>query len=149
MSESILTILRQEHRKAGLMMDQIDSCRDLARKKELYLQLKEDLFLHMEGEEKTIYGHLKDDVGDEEAEDLAIHASEGHQEVKELFASLDNTGIESDEWDSTFRRLKEAFLQHVEEEESELFTEAKEDFSREELQDFADEFEDAKHHSTF
>ncbi len=66
--------------------------------------------------------------------------------MKSLLGKLDNIGIESDEWDSTFRALKEAVQKHVEEEESALFAEAKEDFSKEELMEFGDEFAEAKQH---
>lgn len=146
MSESILNTLREEHRQSEHLMELIERCEDVAQKKELYLQLKAELILHMKGEEQTLYAHLMDDVGDEEAEELAQHADEEHQEVKNLLARLDNTGIESPEWKMLFQLLKENVQKHVEEEESSLFTEAKEDFSKEELEDFGDEFEEAKSH---
>lgn len=146
MSESILNTLREEHRQTEHLMELIDRCEDVAQKKELYLQLKAELMLHMKGEEQTLYAHLMDDVGDEEAEELAQHADEEHREVKNLLARLDNTGIESPEWKMLFQLLKENVQKHVEEEESALFTEAKEDFSKEELEDFGNEFEEAKSH---
>ena len=45
-----------------------------------------------------------------------------------------------------FQPLKETFQKHVKEEESTLFSEAKEDFSKEELENFGDEFEEVKSH---
>lgn len=146
MSESILTTLREEHRQSEHLMDMIEHCADVAEKKELYLQLKAELILHMKGEEQTLYAHLLDDVGGEEAEELAQHADAEHQGVKSLLARLDNTGIESPEWKMLFQLLKETFQKHVKEEESALFSEAKEDFSKEELENFGDEFEEVKSH---
>lgn len=146
MSESILNTLREEHRQIDEILTQIESTTDIVRKKELYLQLKDELIPHMEGEEITLYAHLIEDVHDEEAEEVAQHAEDEHYEMKQLLGKLDNIGIESDEWDSTFRALKEAMRNHIEEEENELFAEAKEDFSKEELIEFGDEFEDAKQH---
>lgn len=146
MSESILNTLREEHRQVDHLMSQIETCTDVVRKKELYLQMKEELIPHMEGEEQTIYAHLIEDVHDEEAEEVAQHAEDEHYQVKKLLSKLDNIGIESDEWDSTFRVLKDSVRKHVEEEESALFAEAKEDFSKEELMEFGDEFEEAKLH---
>lgn len=146
MSDSILNMLREEHRKAEELMAQVESCEDIVRKKELYLELKEELIPHMEGEEQTLYAHLMEDVHDEEAEEVAQIADEEHHQVKKLLEKLDNIGIESDEWDSTFRQMKQAVQKHVEEEESNLFAEAKQDFSKEELIEFAEEFEDVKHH---
>lgn len=146
MSESILNTLREEHRQADELMVLIEGTQDVAYKKELYLQLKEELMSHMEGEEKTLYAHLIEDVHDEEAEEVALQAEDEHSEVKELLLRLDNIGIESDEWDSTFREMRDHFREHVEEEESALFAEAKEDFSKEELIEFGDEFAEAKQH---
>ena len=146
MSESILITLRQEHRQAAATIEQIQLCKDVVRKKELYLQLRDQLIPHMEGEERTIYAHLMEDVHDEEAEEVAQLAESDHQEIKDLFSKLDNMGIENEKWDSTFKSLKERVSKHVEEEESALFAEAKADFSKEELIELGDEFEEAKLH---
>ena len=45
-----------------------------------------------------------------------------------------------------FKTFKDAVLKHCHDEENEMFAEAKEDFSREELVEIAAEFEEAKHH---
>ena len=146
MSESILNTLRAEHRQTESILNKISDCSDVVRKKELYLQLKEGLIPHMEGEERTIYAHLLEDVHDEEAEEVAQHAEDEHQEVKELLAKLDNTGIESEEWNTIFEQLKVCVFKHVAEEESDLFAEAKADFSKAELIEFDEEFSEAKQH---
>ena len=146
MSESILTTLREEHRQVARTMDQIKTCKDIVLKKELYLQLKDELIPHMEGEERTIYAHLIEDVQDEEAEEVAQLAETEHQEVKNLLSDLDGMSIESEKWDCTFKTLTECIAKHVEKEESALFAEAKEDCSKEELIEFGDEFIEAKQH---
>lgn len=146
MSDSILKTLKAEHRQFESILSKISDSSDVVRKKELYLELKDRLIPHMEGEERTIYAHLMEDVHDEDAEELAQNAEDEHQEMKELLAKLDNTGIENEEWNSTFEELKNCVLTHVSEEESELFAEAKEDFSNEELIEFNEEFTEAKQH---
>ena len=146
MSQSILNTLREEHRYIEGIVIQILACNEIVEKKSLYLQLEEELFPHMAGEEKTIYVHLMKDVHDEEAEEVAQRSINEHQGIRNLFAKLDNIGIESDEWDSTFRKLSEAVRKHIKEEERVLFTEAKVDFSVEELVEFGDEFIEVKQH---
>ena len=146
MSQSILNTLREEHRYIEGIVIQIQACNEIVEKKSLYLQLEEELFPHMAGEEKTIYVHLMKDVHDEEAEEVAQRSINEHQGIRTLFAKLDNIGIESDEWDSTFRKLSEAVRKHIKEEERVLFTEAKVDFSVEELVEFGDEFIEVKQH---
>ncbi len=146
MSQSILNTLREEHRYIDGIVIQIQACNEIVEKKSLYLQLEEELVSHMAGEEKTIYVHLMKDVHDEEAEEVAQRSINEHNRIRDLFAKLDNIGIESDEWDSTFRKLSEAVRKHIKEEERVLFTEAKVDFSAEELIEFGDEFLEAKQH---
>jgi iron-sulfur cluster repair protein YtfE (RIC family) len=145
MSETILQTLRLEHRQIEVLMEKIDASMDIAQKKEMYLMLKDELMLHMLSEEKTLYAHLEQDVAEDSAGDLAQQADLEHQEVKTIIEQLDNTGIETLEWEMLFQKLKEKFLYHFHKEEEVLFAEAKEDFSREDLEEFADEFQEVKH----
>jgi len=148
MSESILKTLRDEHRRAEGMIIQIENSKDIVQKKELYLQLRDELIPHMEGEERSIYSHLINDIHDEEAEEVAELAKQDHQKMKELLGRLDNILIESDEWDSTFRQLCQKFRKHVKDEESALFAEAKQDFTKDELVELGDEFNEIKQQIT-
>jgi hypothetical protein len=145
MRETILNKLKQEHRQVEFLMAQIEHCHDVAQKKDLYLELEALLLAHMEGEERTLYSELKLLDTDEAAFQLANRADQEHRLVKELMASLDQIGIENQEWKRLFDELKMRILEHVEEEETELFAEAKDDFSSDELADFAEEFEKLKH----
>lgn len=147
MSESILKTLKDEHRHVRELILKVKEASDVGVKKELYLKLKEELILHMEGEERTLYSHLIDDVNDEEAEEVALQAEDEHQEMKVLLSKLDNIGIENDEWDINFFHLSNLIEIHVQEEEDALFAEAKQDFSKEELIDFGDEYQDVKLHT--
>ncbi len=144
MGESILMKLEEGHRVIKDLMNLIKNEHDLVHKKELYLQMREELLAHMDGEEKTIYRHLIEDVGNQESEEVAHDAEDEHEEMRHLCDKLDATRIEDENWESTFKALRHQFLKHQESEESALFTEAKEDFSREELSEFGEEFEEAK-----
>ena len=144
MSETILSKLLEDHQNIKDLMNKVMSMKDVVQRKDLYLQFKNDLLPHMEGEEKTLYTHLIEDVGGEEAEEVAHDAESEHEEMKNLLERLDNLGVENDLWEATFRDLRDHFLDHVAREESSLFDEAKEDFSKEELMDFGEEFEEAK-----
>ncbi|HXH30673.1 MAG TPA: hemerythrin domain-containing protein [Bacteriovoracaceae bacterium] len=144
--ETILHKLKQEHQEVDALMSEIESCKDTRRKMKLYQQMKDSLLPHMEGEEKTLYARLRNEVHQELAEDIAQDADSEHQEVKDIIARLDEQDPKSPEWDRMFHSLKEHVRFHVAEEESELFEEAKEDFTREELIQIANEFEEVKSH---
>jgi iron-sulfur cluster repair protein YtfE (RIC family) len=144
MGESILVKLREGHQTIKDLINQTEKATDVVQKKELYLQVKDEMISHMDGEEKTIYRHLIEDVGNEESEEVAHDAEDEHEEMRNLCEKLDNIHIESKDWESTFHRLKKHFLDHIQKEESALFAEAREDFSKEELMDFGEEYENAK-----
>jgi len=149
MHETILNKLKQEHLQVAELMTKIQAASEPTRKRELYSELKHALIPHMEGEEQTLYAHLRDDTDDVVAEKIVKVADQEHHEVKDLLTKLDRINISSPDWDSTFATLKADVEQHVNEEESDLFAEAKEDFSREELEKIGDEFDEVKSHSSF
>lgn len=140
MNETILKILRNEHRRLEGIMVQIENSSDIVQKKELHLELEEELIRHMEVEERCIYIHMMEDTHDEEAEDIALRAQEEHQSIKELLSRLNNILIESDEWESTFRKLLHVFHTHIVNEESAVFTEFRQDFTSERLAEIYAEF---------
>ena len=149
MNDTILKLLREEHRVIENLFHQIETSREISQKKEFYLILRETLTLHIVGEEKTLYTHLAQDINEEEAEELAKKAVDDHQEIKNLFIKMDSTWIENPIWETTFQKLKSCFIKHINDEEAVLFKVAKEDFSKEELSEFADEFVEIKSHTTF
>ena len=144
MGESILVKLREEHQTIRDLLQKTEKAVDVAQKKELYLQAQDEIISHMDSEEKTIYRHLIEDVGNEESEEVAHDAEDEHEEIRNLFEKLDNTHIETKDWDTAFHQLKKQFLDHIQNEENALFAEAREDFSKEELMDFGEEYENAK-----
>lgn len=144
MSQNILRTLRAEHQQARSLLERIPDQQDPARKKELYLLLREELVLHMKGEEKTLYAHLAHDTHDSKAEELAQQADREHEGIKSLLSQIDNTGIEQAEWAMLFDKLKTRLIHHIEAEEKTIFSEAKEDFTHEELKEIGDEFEELK-----
>lgn len=146
MSETILAKLRHEHREIAELLSKIEEADSPKKRRELFLEVKSKLVPHMEGEEQTLYAHLKNDVHDELAEEIAEDADLEHHEIKEYLQRLNLMHPDTKEWLKEFHSFKEHVEQHVREEETELFDEAKEDFTREELIHFAEEFEEVKHH---
>ena len=149
MKETILSKLKEEHQEIQMLLLRVDRCKGPVKKMEYYDILKKALIPHMEGEERSLYAHLKDDVQNENANEIAGLANYEHQEIKDMLKMLDAEEIESKEWDELFNELQENIRSHFEEEEKDLFNEAKEDFSREELEELTREFEEAKSHSSY
>jgi hypothetical protein len=144
MGETILLKIKEHHQTIRTIITKIENETNLEAKKELYLELSQELSTHMESEEKTIYKHLTEDVGDEEAEEIAHDAFDEHEEIRFLIDQLDKLSIENKNWDETFDKLAKTFIEHQIKEEVSLFAEAREEFSKQELIDFGEEFEEVK-----
>lgn len=146
MKENILNKLKEEHRQVLDLLKKISTSKELTRKKELFQEVHEALMSHMIGEEETLYAHLKKDAHEIAAEEVALEAENEHNEIRDILERLNDLGVDSISFDEEIQTLQRAVSDHILEEESDLFTEAKDDFSLTELQDFADEFEEAKTH---
>lgn len=140
MNESILTTLHNEHKRTEGLINQIEKCLDIVQKKELYLQLKDEFLPHIESETRTLCSHLIKDIHSKQAVKVVEHAEDRYNEIRNLFIRLDNIIIESDEWESTFRKLNFTIRKHVNEDEAAIFEEAKMDFSKEKLIELGREF---------
>ena len=148
--DTILAKLKDEHRDIKSILNRMQrSSYDRQKMFELYEELKEVLIPHMEGEEQTLYSALRTDVYDETAAELANRADFEHQEVRDILTMMDGEDISTAEWKDLFESLLDLLYQHFEEEEKELFNEAKEDFSRDELVRIGVEYEEAKNHASF
>lgn len=146
MSESILNTLKEEHRHIQILLTQIEYCHNNERKQELFEELKEELIPHMEGEEATIYAKLHE-VYDDAAVEISEIAMREHNDMKKSLSKLETLTCDSKEWRDEFDHLRDSVLKHIKEEESDLFSEAREDFTRSELAQFTSEFEEAKNQS--
>lgn len=146
MQETILNKLRQEHREMHALLHEIKNAKTSKLRADLFLRWKDEMIPHMEGEELTLHTRFTNDIPSEYVLRLVEENNREHHQMKELIQKLNFLDIESKEWFETFLELEQLCSFHVEHEEGKLFAEAKEDFSPDELERFAYEFEEAKHH---
>jgi len=144
MSETVIIKIKEHHQIIRKLFEEVEKESNSEIKKDLYLQLRDELTTHMQSEEKTIYKHLTEDVGDEEAEEIAHDAFAEHEEIRHYIEALDKTSIEHSKWSHYFNLLKKEFIDHQIKEEVSLFAEVREEFSKQELIEFGEEFEEAK-----
>lgn len=145
MEETILTKIHDEHSLIMSHIKLVEDCQDIQEKHGLYKQLKAELLEHLTGLEKSIYRHLREDVLKESAREISDLSHQEHHQMKEYLQRLNLLSIENQEWPRTFCELKHLVQMHCDMEEMIMFNEAKEDFSREELIEFASEYENSKH----
>lgn len=136
-------LLKEDHRKVAGMLDEIEETTERAIKgrEELFTRLKQELDLHAMIEEDIFYPALEDT---EEAREITLEAYEEHRLVKQLLAELASEPKDTEEWTAKFSVLKENIEHHVEEEEGELFTKARQALSEDEIEMLGEQLQDAK-----
>ncbi len=145
MHESILNTLNSEHAELFLKLNEIENASDINVRAKLFGEMKQSLVEHLRGEELTIYERLRRDIADEKALELARISDRDHHHIRDYLQKLNLLHIDSHDWLRTYQEFREFTEKHCTEEELELFPVAKEDFNEYELEEFAFEFEEAKH----
>jgi hemerythrin-like domain-containing protein len=125
-------LLKNDHAKVSTLFDRIEPATDAATRQQLFAQLKQELDIHAHIEETILYPALKAAA---ETRDITEEAYEEHQEVKDLLNELEATPADSEEWSDMIMELRENVEHHVEEEEGEMFTKAREVLSEQQLND--------------
>jgi hemerythrin-like domain-containing protein len=121
-----IDLLIGDHRRVEALFVQaeIDATRDAAIK-----EIVKELSIHAAIEEQVFYPALRKELPD--GDQLADHAIEEHQEVKEILVQLDKgAGAETP---SLVSRLITSVREHVREEESHLFRSIRDTVKQEQL----------------
>jgi iron-sulfur cluster repair protein YtfE (RIC family) len=137
------TLLKNDHEKVAGILEKIDATTERAAKgrEELFTQLKNELDVHARIEEEILYPALEEY---EETRDISLEAYEEHALVKQLLEELAAAPKDDETWTAKFTVLKENVEHHVEEEEGEMFTEARKVLSKDEIEELGNRLEKAK-----
>jgi hemerythrin superfamily protein len=121
-----MQMLQRDHKIVKELFSQYEKLGDddLDEKDRLWRQLNEELTIHAEIEERLFYPAVRD-VRTDEAEDLINEAIEEHRVVKTLLEEMSNAEVGDDVFDAKMKVLRENVLHHAEEEEKEIFPQAK------------------------
>jgi iron-sulfur cluster repair protein YtfE (RIC family) len=136
-------LLKSDHEKVAGILDKIEGTteRALKTREELFTQLKTELDIHAAIEEKIFYPVLEKA---EESRDITLEAFEEHRLVKQLLAELESGSKDDETWTAKFTVLKENIEHHVEEEEGEMFKQARKVLSKAEIEELGTRMEKAK-----
>ncbi len=140
---NLFTLLKTDHEKVAGILASIEETTERAAKgrEELFTRLKEELDLHAKIEEEIFYPALEDS---EETREVTLEAYEEHRLVKQLLAELESEPKDTEEWTAKFTVLKENIEHHVEEEEGEMFKNARQVLSEEEIETLGNQLQEAK-----
>ena len=136
-------LLKKDHEKVSGIFEKLDKTTEngVKTREELFTRLKTELDLHSQIEEQMLYPMLKEA---KETEEITLEAIEEHKVVKRLLAELEALPKDNEMWGAKLTVLKENVEHHVEEEEGEMFKDARKVLSSEQLEELGTRMQEAK-----
>jgi Hemerythrin HHE cation binding domain len=132
-----LTLLENDHKKMRKLLGELESTteRGIRTREELYSTIKGELLVHEAIEEEIFYPALKEHP---KAEDIVLEGYEEHHVVDVVMAELEGLPVDHESWGAKAKVMKENVEHHMEEEEGEMFKQARSVFDADELEELGE-----------
>jgi Hemerythrin HHE cation binding domain len=132
-----LKLLKDDHDKVKKLLEEGENTTERAVKtrEELFDKIKGELKVHEAIEEEVLYPALKEFAATKE---IALEAYEEHHVVDVIVGELESTPVDDETWGAKFTVLKENLEHHIEEEEDEMFKQARKVMNESELEELGD-----------
>ena len=129
-----IQLLKDDHEKMKKLLSEAEQTTEQAAKtrEELFTTIKEELTVHETIEEEIFYPALKDHP---KTKEIALEAYEEHHVVDMVMAEIEGVAFDDETWAAKFKVMKENIEHHIEEEEKEMFKQARDAFEKQELED--------------
>ncbi|KNG93894.1 hemerythrin domain-containing protein [Pseudaestuariivita atlantica] len=138
----IYTAIKNDHDTHRDLMERIAETSGASdARKEAWKEFYEDVKSHAAAEEETFYSKL---ISKTWGQDAARHSVHEHQQLDDLMEELNEMDMSSPGWLQKFHTLHHEYDHHMEEEENEVFTRAREEISDDEIAGYGDRFEARK-----
>ena len=138
-----MSLLKEDHRKVKKMLAELESTteRGVKTREELFTRVKQELVVHEAIEEEIFYPALKEHP---KTKEIALEGYEEHHVVDMVMAEIEGVAYDDEQWGAKFKIMKENLEHHIEEEEGEMFKQAKQVFDEEELAQLGEHMEARK-----
>ena len=132
-----ISLLEADHVKVKRLLTDLEATteRGVKTRAELFSTIKGELTLHEIVEEEIFYPELK---AHPKAKDIVLEGYQEHHVVDVLMGELESLDVSDETWGPKALVMKENIEHHIEEEEGEMFSKARQVFDRRELQDLGD-----------
>ena len=129
-----IALLKADHDKVKGLLNELETTteRGVKTRAELFATIKGELTLHETVEEEIFYPELK---AHPKAKDIVLEGYEEHHVVDLLMGELEALDVSDEAWGAKAIVMKENVEHHIEEEEGEMFRQARQVFDRQELED--------------
>lgn len=127
-----LSLLKDDHDRVKKMLEELDATTERATKTrtEMLAKLKQELTIHEAIEEEILYPALKEHA---EAKEIVLEAYEEHDVVDTIMTEIEQTPVEDERWGAKLTVMKENLEHHIDEEEGEMFKQARRIFDEDAL----------------
>ena len=127
-----MSLLKEDHKKVKKMLAQLESTteRGVKTREELFTRVKQELVVHEAIEEEIFYPALKEHP---KTKEIALEGYEEHHVVDTVMAEIEGVAYDDEKWGAKFTVMKENLEHHIEEEEGEMFKQARQVFDQDEL----------------
>ena len=127
-----MSLLEEDHRKVKKMLAELESTteRGVKTREELFTKVKQELVVHEAIEEEIFYPALKEHP---KTKEIALEGYEEHHVVDMVMAEIEGVAFDDEKWGAKFTVMKENLEHHIEEEEGEMFKQARQVFDHDEL----------------
>ena len=135
-----LTMLMDDHDKMKKLLNELESTteRGLKIRAELFSTIKGELTIHEIIEEEIFYPALK---AHPKAKDLVLEGYQEHHVVDLIMKELEDCPVDDESWGAKAMVMKENVEHHMQEEEGEMFKQARAVFDRTELEELGQRME--------
>ena len=114
----IAVLILAEHDQFRRAFTEIEQLTDVQELTTRWRELSDQLEVHAAGEEQVFYPELLHEVEDSEGE--TKHAVKDHNEIRETTRKVDDHEVGTDAWWDAFRTAREATVEHLGEEETDV-----------------------------
>jgi hemerythrin-like domain-containing protein len=135
-----ITMLLDDHARMRKLLTELESTteRGLKIRAELFSTIKGELTIHEVIEEEIFYPELK---AHPKAKDIVLEGYQEHHVVDLVMKELEETPVDDERWGAKAKVMVENVRHHMEEEEGEMFKQARSVFDRSELEDLGERME--------
>jgi hemerythrin-like domain-containing protein len=138
-----IALLKADHVKVKKLLTELDSTteRGVKTREDLFATIKGELTVHEVIEEEIFYPALKEHP---KAKDIVLEAYEENHVVDQVMAELEGLDVSDETWGAKATVMKENVEHHIDEEEREMFAQARKVFDKAELEQLGTRMEDRK-----
>lgn len=125
-------MLKHDHEEIKELMAQLDAQKDekTSDKETVFTTLTQKLQLHEALEESIFYPAMREHP---KTKELALEGYDEHKEVDQVMLDIRGLDFMDAAWTEKVEAMKDKLFHHIQEEEEELFKQARQVFSEEEL----------------